>query len=246
VPQLAIGGAGLERIDLPPADVVVVENLLSLAPLNPDAARAVADALRGRRTIVHHHDLPWQRPQFAAWAEPVADDPCWQHVTINELSRRQLATRGISATTMYNAFDCDPPPGDRAATRRRVGVADTDVLLVHPTRAIPRKNVPAALALAETIGATYWLLGGAEDGYGEELERLLDHTSAPVLRGGASVTDAYAAADAVCFPSSWEGFGNPTVESAVHRKPLAIGDYPVARRHFTLRDLPARLETLVT
>jgi mannosylglucosylglycerate synthase len=38
-------------------DVVVVENLCSL-PLNPGARDAVADALRGRPAVPHHHDLP--------------------------------------------------------------------------------------------------------------------------------------------------------------------------------------------
>jgi mannosylglucosylglycerate synthase len=228
-PGLAIRAHGLKRLMLPDADVVVVENVLSLAPLNPDAARAVAAALVGRRALIHHHDLPWQQPAYASWSEPVADDPCWRHVTINDLSRRDLGKRGITATTIYNAFDPDPPPSDRVATRQRLGVTDGDRLLLHPSRAIARKNVAAALALAEGVGAVYWLLGGAEDGYEGELERLLSRTRARVLREPATAADAYAAADAVCLPSTWEGFGNATVESAVYRKPLAVGDYPVAR-----------------
>jgi glycosyltransferase involved in cell wall biosynthesis len=214
---------------LAPFDLVVVENLCSL-PLNPGAIQVVAAACAGRPTVLHHHDLAWQRPHLAAFGPP-PDDPAWAHVTINDLSRRQLAERDIVATTLHNRFDPDPPPGERDHTRRALGIDEGDRLLLQPTRALARKHVAAGLALAAEVGGTYWLLGPAEDGYGPELERLVSTARCPVLLGGAgvgTVHDAYAACDAVLLPSTWEGFGNPSIESATHRRPLAIGPYPVA------------------
>lgn len=290
LPGLAIGA------DTPPrhadvaaavagADLVVVENLCSL-PLNPPAAAVVADVLRGRRAVLHHHDLPWQRERFEAFPPP-PDDPSWAHVTINDLSRVDLAERGIEAYTIRNSFHPDPPAGRREETRELLGVPGGRRLVLQPTRALPRKGVAPALRLASALGAAYWLLGPAEDGYGPELERLVGSAGVQVCLGppalsGFQVADAYAACDAVVFPSTWEGFGNPTVESALQRRPLAIGRYPVAleleafgfrwfgaddpaplrawldhpdptlldhnqniaRRHFSLPDLPGRLSRL--
>jgi len=214
--------------ELADADVTIVENVCSL-PLNPAAGRAVAQALRGRRAVLRHHDLPWQR-QRTAHLPPPPTDPGWRHVTINDLSRRQLAERSIEATTIRNTFDTSAPAGDRPGLRHQMGLGGLVVL--QPTRAIPRKDIPTAVALAEALDATYWLLGPAEDGFDEHLAAILARARCPVVHDGLpvgrSMADAYAACDAVAFPSTWEGFGNPTIESAVHRRPLAIGPYPVA------------------
>ena len=213
------------------ADLVVVENMCSL-PLNRPAAQAVAAALHGRPALLHHHDLPWQQDKYKDETGFPPTDPRWAHVTVNHLSRRQLADRGIRATTIPNCFDPDTPKGDGGRARRAIGVAPDERLLVQPTRAIARKNVPAAIRLAEAVGASYWLVGAVEDGYEEELARHVREADTRVVRGlpdGVGMADAYAAADAVALPSTWEGFGNPTVESAVHRRPLAVGRYPVVR-----------------
>ena len=104
-----------------------------------------------------------------------------------------------------------------------------------------------------------------------------------MVPAGVTMDDAYAGADLVVMPSTWEGFGNPVLESVTHRRALALHPYPVAReiidfgfeffdlydvegiesflrapdddllasnldvarRHFNLADLPARLSRLL-
>jgi hypothetical protein len=208
-------------------DLVVVENLLSI-PLNLPAARAVAEVLRGRPAILHHHDPPWQREHFAHITELPPRDAAWRHVTINELTRREMAARGIEAVTIYNGFDTSQPDGDREGTRALLGVAPDELLVGHPVRAIERKGIPAALDLCERLGATYWLLGPAEFGYEGELERLKRASRTRFLHHPLPHSpDVYAAPDLVAFPSTWEGFGNPPIEASIFRRPVAVGRYPV-------------------
>jgi len=216
------------------ADLVVVENLCSL-PLNPPASDAVARALAGRPALLHHHDLPWQRTAFAT-APPPPDDPSWCHVVPTGLARAELGARGIHAVVLPNLFDPYPPKGDRRAARAALGALPGERVLVQPTRALPRKGVPDAIGLAEALGAKYWLVGQAEEGYEPELRRLLARARAPVRWGllpemmssTTGIEHAYAAADVVAFPSRIEGFGNPPVEASLHMRPVAVGHYPAA------------------
>jgi glycosyltransferase involved in cell wall biosynthesis len=235
--QLALGAA------LDDADVVIADNICSL-PMNIAAGESVAQYLRGRPAVLRHHDLPWERERYADITTWPPDDPAWRHVTVNELARRALADRrGIAATTIYHGFSEQPRPEAREQARSAIGV-DGGLLILQPTRAIPRKNVDVGLAIAEALGATFWLTGPAEDGYAAELARLLERARVPVRRRlpeGVDVAAAYAACDAVVLPSSWEGFGLPLIEAALHRKPIAVADFPVAAelRAFGFRWFPA-------
>ena len=226
-------------------DVVVVENLLAL-PLNLGAAESLTRTLDGllragsARVVLHHHDLAWQRPETAHVTALPPRLPGAVHVTINDFSREELAGRGIEAVTVRNAFDLDGPPGDRETARAALGAGPDELVVLQPTRAIARKNIPAALALAEALArrrsgpVLYWLPGPPEDGYRAELERLVAGARVPVTltrAGGAggiaAMADAYAACDLVVFPSTGgEGFGQPVIESVWARRPLAVARYP--------------------
>ncbi|MCJ7671387.1 MAG: glycosyltransferase family 4 protein [Acidimicrobiia bacterium] len=218
------------------ADLVVVENLCSL-PMNEVAAQTTAEVLAEHdgRVLFHHHDLPWERADLAHLGTFPPRRPNSLHVTINEQARAALADRGIEAHVVRNAFDLNPIPGDGPATRRKWRFAADDLVLLQPTRAIPRKEVGRGIEFAEAIAALlpdrvvrYWITGPAEDGFGPELARLVDAATIPVTVGRAArPEDAYAAADVVVFPSSWEGFGNPVIEATVASRPVVVAHYPV-------------------
>lgn len=245
-PNRVVAGLGLDdliepaliepalRAALADVDLAVVENLLTI-PMNLAASRATATVLAGRPALLHHHDPPWHRERFAHITELPATDPAWRHVAINRILARELADRGIDATVIHNAFP--EPPGRtpaerserRSEVRAAVGLGADDLVVAHPVRAIERKNLPAAIALAEALGATYWLLGPAEEGYQHELDRLLRAARCPVVHHPWPESEGiYLAADHITFPSTWEGFGNPPLEAALHRRTVSVGAYPVA------------------
>lgn len=243
IPELAINAATPANADVireavDGAALVIVDNLCSL-PLNVDAARATAVAVSsGPRVIFRHHDLPWQRRTLQHLEDefPPRQPAGALHVPINLRSRRELEARGYEhATTIHNYFDFDEVQGEREQTRKQFGFADDDFVLFQPARAIERKNVPGGLRfaqqlqqLAPKLNIHYWLSGPAEDGYTPTLERILERTPVPMTLGRApSAADAYAAADLVVIPSTWEGFGNPVLETIVHRRPAVVFPYPV-------------------
>jgi glycosyltransferase involved in cell wall biosynthesis len=213
------------------ADLVIVENVCSL-PLNPTTFVRVAEALRGRSAILHHHDLAIERPELSHFGPPPNDD-AWLHVCVSRHAQGLLKEVGIAADLCYNSFEALPRAAERAQLRAKLDVGHDEILVLQPTRAIARKAVPVGLGLAQSLGGTYWLTGDAEDGYENTLHEVFQRARGRVIHRsveecGFAIADAYAACDLVVLPSTWEGFGNPAIESTLSFRPLSIGDYPVA------------------
>ncbi len=237
-------------------DLVVAQNVLCL-PMQLPLGLALTEVLveQGLPVLAHHHDFWWERERF--FPNAVADvlgaafPPVLErmaHLVINSGAARELARRrAVEATVLPNVMDFErgpPRPGDGARYREAAGLAADDVLLLQPTRVVPRKWIEATIELAArlpdaggppvTVAVTH-----AEGDEGREYGALLRsfaRVRAVDLRfvpagvgtpGGPDLADAYAAADLVCFPSVWEGFGNALLEAFFHRRPVLVNRYQV-------------------
>lgn len=179
--------------------------------------------------------------------------PSIQHVTINTIARKRLKSRrGIDSLVVPNVFDfASPPDGiDSYNNKLRVELAltDKDFFILQPTRVVQRKGIELALELvnqlelpgthlyithrAQDEGLEYWRWLKREAGKMHVDLRLIDHLISST-RGKIdghkiySVWDAYAYADLVTFPSTYEGFGNALLEAIYFKRPVVVNRYPV-------------------
>jgi glycosyltransferase involved in cell wall biosynthesis len=239
-------------------DTVVVQNALCL-PMHVPLGMALADVLAetGLPAVAHHHDLAWERERFRRPhvlqllrpAFPPAL-PGLSHVVVQSAAREELQRRrGIAATVLPNVMDFEeePPPGDGAAYRATAGLGPDDLLLLQPTRLVPRKGIETTLRLAHQLADPHLKVvvshHEGDEGYAygrrlrQEADRLgVDLRFAPARTdyeqdpGRPRLADAYAAADLVCYPSRDEGFGNPLLEAFYHRRPVLVNRYPAYAR----------------
>ncbi|GAB4258151.1 MULTISPECIES: glycosyltransferase [Deferrisoma] len=243
-------------------DLLIPENILAI-PLNIPLGLATAEfvAETGIPTIAHHHDFSWERDRFLVSAcrdlldcAFPPDLPSIQHVVINSLASEQLAhRRGVSNTVVPNVYDFanPPPPCDEycRSLRARLGFGDDDVLVLQPTRVVPRKWIERSIEIVRYLQLPKPRLvishGSGDEGdeytlrvkeYAENLGVelvFIDHLIASERgtndRGERlyTIADAYQAADLVTYPSGYEGFGNAFLEAIYFRKPIVVNRYSI-------------------
>lgn len=233
------------------ADAVMTQNALAIPlqlPLGLAITRVVDE--RSMPTVAHGHDFAWERDRFhpngvadvlkAAFPPP---GPEYGHVVINSFQQEELVRRiGRESVLLPNVMDFEtgPEPTDAPAFRTHAGLNPKDVLLVQPTRIIPRKNVEASIALAARLGDVRLVITHPEQDeggtYWPQVQRRAEEFNVDLRLvpvgglGGPSLGDAYAAADLILYPTLIEGFGNALVEAMFYRRPVLVNRYPVYER----------------
>ena len=241
--------------------LLIVENALSI-PMNVPLAVALTEIIAETNiaVVAHHHDFAWERERYAVNAAEdylrasfPPDMPTIRHVVINSFGASQLALRtGIRATLIPNVMDFDTPPSvpDEFCDdlRTTLGIGSDDVMLLQPTRVVPRKRIERAIELARWLDVPCGLVvthGSGDEGsdYKQYLEDYAKVLGVRVLfaeerfapqRGKAAdgqktyaLADAYHHADLVTYPSRVEGFGNAFLETIYYRRPLVISRYEI-------------------
>ncbi len=251
----------IERLRL---DVLIAENALTI-PMNLPLGLALVHVVQERNMpcVAHHHDFYWERERFlrncvddmiqAAFPPPLKHI---QHVVINTQAAEEFSRRtGISCRVIPNVMDFAAPPAplDEYALqfRRTVGLRNSDLLILQPTRVVARKGIEHAIQLVRMLDDPRAKLvithssGDEGDGYAQHVRRFAQLMGVNVLfvdrwiaeqratdaegRPLFTIGDVYPQADLVTYPSTYEGFGNAFLEAVYYKCPIVCNRYAVFR-----------------
>ncbi|MBI9019968.1 MAG: glycosyltransferase family 4 protein [Verrucomicrobia bacterium] len=251
-----------KRFDI---SVLVAQNALTI-PMNVPLGVALTEFLSETRmpAIAHHHDFYWERIRFSVNAvndhldfafPPRANNI--QHVVINEAAQEELAFRKGSASLLVpNVFDFEVPAPQiddyTKDLRAELGFAPDDVIILQPTRIVPRKGIEHSIKLVEALKNPKYKLvishDAGDEGYeylhmlselaeesGVDLHLIGDRISDIRKTNAAgekmyTLWDLYPHIDFVTYPSLYEGFGNAFLEAIYFRLPILINRYSIFAR----------------
>jgi len=246
-------------------EVLIPQNILAI-PMHVPLGLAMTEfiAETGLPTIAHHHDFAWERERFVVSA--VNDYlraafpgalPGVEHVVINSMAQKEMARRcSRSAAIIPNVLDYETPASGiddyNRDLRREIGLAETDWLILQPTRVVARKGIEHAIELVRRLNdprAKLVISHPAGDEGNDYIKLMRDRIEDAKIdvrfiaervgeyRGTTAdekkiytLFDVYPHADLVTYPSHYEGFGNAFLEAIYFRKPVFVNTYTVYAR----------------
>lgn len=244
-------------------DLVIPQNVLAI-PMHVPLGLAVTEFLIESQipAIAHHHDFFWERTRFSVGSISDYLDaafpprvPNMRHVVINQAAQEQMSFRkGLSSVYIPNVFDFDKPPPSEpdpytADFREEIGLKPDDIMVLQPTRVVPRKGIEHSIKLIRMLDDPRYKLVISHEAGDEGMEYLnslvdlaaeegvdLRFVSTRVgevrqfNRSGEKIYtlwDIYPHANLVTYPSLYEGFGNALLEAIYFRIPVVINRYSI-------------------
>lgn len=234
-------------------DAVFIHNVATM-PFHLTLTEALwnlAKRLTSVRFIAWVHDLVACNPDYELpsltewpWSALARAHEHYRYVAVSELRRRQFEElTGGKCRVIPNGLEVGRLLGMTdpiAGLAREYGLVEREIVLLHPTRLLKRKNVELGLRVTTALKAAgrscAYIVTGAPDAqnpasraYAEELQTLratlgLEDDALflheDLLIDQHDLASLYTLADALFFPSRQEGFGLPVLEAALHRLPI--------------------------
>ncbi len=249
-------------------DVIVAENTNAM-PMSLLGGIAVYRLATKHRvaTIFHHHDFWWERSRFSEnTIESLLNrimppsDLGTEHVVISSYASHILKSiKRVNPRVVPNCENFEEPVGRddwNADFRAELGFSDDDLLIVQPTRIVPRKRIEDSVRLVGRFIKAYPDLaprvhfivslyqGDELDGtYVEDIQALADATGVHLHliaervasrrerdeqgRKLYTTRDVLIHADLATYLPIWEGFGNAFLEAVSCRVPIVTTTYLV-------------------
>ncbi|MCG8451933.1 MAG: glycosyltransferase family 4 protein [Spirochaetales bacterium] len=265
---LEVGNRLYEIIQEYRIDCIIAENTnaMPMSLLGGIAVHAVA-TMKRVATIFHHHDFWWERSRFCDnIIETLLNrimppsDLGTEHVVISSYASHILSSiKRVNPVVIPNCEDFSSPHERDSWNedfRQEMGFTEEDILIVQPTRIVPRKRIEDSVRLVARFKEAYpqfaphvqfivSLYQGDEldHGYIEGIKRLARELDVPLwlisdriasqrtrnAQGQKLYTtrDVLVHADLATYLPVWEGFGNAFLEAVSCRVPIITTTYLV-------------------